>query len=252
LFVPERREEYAALLEAYCRDVIEYVLNKTDLSNPYDKIETLRHERPKISRGNVTAFLVNNLAKESLSTYSFSNHSNKTLIIELRGKVYLGEIGSYTTNIHLKDSGTFEFIKDKYTIWQTSAENPYAVLMVPVEETFHIALREHTHRAIREQIGLNSTKGIEDVTKIVEEWITVEEALAGALVHVLLPTFFKEHAGNLPHAYLEKAMESKRDFEKYRYLEKGIQVVEHMGFQEAIELYTEDPKKFKKLLVLGV
>ena len=248
LFVPEERKEYAALLEDYCRDVIRYVLNRTDLKNPYDNIETLGQERPKISGSNVTAFLVNNLAEESICTYTFSNHKKKAVKIELRCTVFLGEVGSYTTNIHLKDNGTFDFTRNNYTIWQTSAENPYKVLMVPVEETLHILLREHTHRAIREQIKRQSGTDIKDVKRIVEEWVAVEEAIVGALVHVLLPSFLREYSSNLPHAYIQKAMESMEKFEKYRYLERGIEVINGMGFQAALRLYIKDPKKFKQFL----
>jgi hypothetical protein len=248
LFVPEERKEYAELLEGYCKDVIKYVLDKTDLKDPYDRIETLHQERPKISGTNVTAFLVNNLAEESVCTYTFSNHKNKAVKIELRCKVFLGEVGSYTTNIHLKDDGNFEFSKNNYTIWQTSAENPYQVLMVPIEETLHILLRDYTHRAIREQIKRNSVKDIREVKKIVDEWIAVEEALAGALVNVLLPSFVKQYSGPLPRGTIQKAMDSRREYERYRYLDRGIQIIKNMDIKDAIRLYIQNPEKFKTLL----
>jgi hypothetical protein len=120
--------------------------------------------------------------------------------------------------------------------------------MVPIEETLHILLRDHTHRAIREQIKRNSVKDIRDVKKIVDEWIAVEEALAGALVNVLLPSFVKEYSGPLPHGTIQKAMDSRREFERYKYLDRGIQVIRNMDITEAIRLYIQDPEKFKTLL----
>jgi hypothetical protein len=249
LFVPEKRKEYAALMETYCKEVVRYILNKTNLKNPYDRIETLLQERPAISGSNITAFLVNNLAKESLCTYTFFNNKSKSLEIQLRGRVFVGEVGSYTTSIQLNDNGTFEFSRNNYTIWQTSAKDPYEVLIVPVEETLHILLRDHTHRAIGEQIKRNSVKEMSEVQKIVEEWVAVEEALAGALANALLPAFAKEYAGNLHPSHLRRSMHSRREFKKYRYLEKGIKIVKRIGFQKAINLYIKDPMVFRSFLI---
>ena len=38
LFVPENRREFAALYEDYCRDIIHYVLDKTEAENPFQEI----------------------------------------------------------------------------------------------------------------------------------------------------------------------------------------------------------------------
>jgi len=69
-----------------------------------------------------------------------------------------------------------------YTIWQTSARNPYSLLTVPVEETLHVLLRPYTHQAIRAQIatGLASESGV--ARTIVDEWLEVEEAVVGGLM----------------------------------------------------------------------
>ena len=84
------------------------------------------------------------------------------------------------------------FKRKNYTIWQNSAENPYTALMAPVEETFHIALRDYTERAILEKLQTRSTHGIAEVNRIVDEWIAVEEAIAGGLVYGLLPEFLSK------------------------------------------------------------
>ena len=44
VFVPETREEYAALYKKYCIGVIDIILNETRLENPYTQIKTLQYK----------------------------------------------------------------------------------------------------------------------------------------------------------------------------------------------------------------
>jgi hypothetical protein len=249
VFVPEKRKEYATLFETYCSDVIEYTLAETRLSNPYQTLQTLVEGRPKVADEGVTAFLVHNLAKEYVARYAFINRERKKVVIELRGTVFSGKVGSYTTNIFMEESGEFRFIRDDYTIWQNSAKNPYTVLMVPVEETLHIALREHTERAIKAQLELKSVQGLGDVKRIADDWMAVEEAIVGGLVHAMLPQFLEEHIHNLPNSLVEEDIESKMEFKQYRYLRKAIEVVGSMGCKKAVKIYKKDPMEFKNLLI---
>jgi len=249
VFVPEKRKEYAALFETYCSDVIEYTLAETKLSNPYQTLRTLVEKTPDVANEGVTAFLVHNLAKEYVARYTFINREHKKVVIELRGTVFSGKVGSYTTNIFMDENGEFRFIRDDCTIWQNSARNPYTVLMVPVEETLHIALREHTERAIKDQLKLKPVQGLGDVERIADDWMAVEEAIVGGLVYATLPQFLEEHIHNLPNSLIEKDIESKMEFDQYRYLKKGIEVVESMGCKKAVKIYKEDPTKFKELLI---
>jgi hypothetical protein len=250
LFVPETREEYATLFETYCKEAIDYILEKTNLDNPYGKIETLLQEGPEISPRGVKAFLVHNLAREFVATYTFSNHGSKALKIQLNGKILLGEVGSYSSYISLGDNGTPEFVGDNHTIWQNSAKNPYKVLAVPVEETLHIVLRKHTHRAIEAQLVLNSVRKIKEAEKIVEEWIAVEEAIVGGVVHALLPDFLKKCVNGFRVSLIEEDIESKCEFKKYRHLKKGIDVVKNIGYEKTIKIYMDSPVEFRRLLTL--
>ena len=43
-------------------------------------------------------------------------------------------------------------MRNNYTIWQNSAQLTYNALIVPIEETLHIALRPYTEKAIRNEI----------------------------------------------------------------------------------------------------
>jgi len=250
LFVPEQRAEYATLFQNYCNEVIDYTLDKTKVDNPYEKIQTLLLERPDIPDRGMTVFLVHNLAREFNATFSFFNPKKAAPIttIKLSGKVFTGIVGSYTTNIYIRENGTFKFVEDNYTIWQNCTKNPYTVLMVPIEETLHIALREQSHREIEEQIVLNSVTSKGKMEKIVKDWMAVEEAVVGGLVHALLPHFVKNHVNNLPYSLIEEDIKSKCELERYCYLEKGIEVVKTMGYKEVIKMYKNSPMQLKKLL----
>jgi hypothetical protein len=249
LFVPEKRERMARLFEDYCGDVIDYTLEQTKLENPYVEIVTLAEEIPELPEKGVAVFLVHNLAEEVMGTYVFSNPGRKSVKIDLSRKTFLGEVGSYTTNIFLRGKGEPEFTWDRFTIWQTTARNPFSVLCVPVEETLHIAVREHTHRAIQEQFEADAVKDAEELEKIVADWMAVEEALVGGVVHALLPRFLKSYAKNLPESSIEEDIESRSEFEQYQHLQRAIEVVGELGYEKAIRMYADHPGKFKELVI---
>jgi hypothetical protein len=250
LFVPETREEYAALYENYCHDVIDFILAETDLKNPYTNIETLDRTKPEIPHDKgVTVFLVHNLAREYVGTYAFfdENHE-KEVKISLRGRKYIGEIGSYSSMLEFQNDGTVKFTHNRYTIWQNSAELPYNALTVPIEETLHISLRRNTEAAIREQLGTLDKKSQRDVERIVEDWISVEEAMVGGLVEIFFPQVVSRYITGFPQAEIKRSVQDKCSLQRYRYLHKGIQVVRMIGFKSAIEIYRQDPAKFRQMV----
>ena len=251
LFVPENRTEYAVLYKDYCLDVIHAILDKTGFDNPYDSIQTLNRSKPVRHEKNedITAYIVHNLAKEYFGTYIFSNQTDKKVKIELEGKLYSGDVGAYTSTLIMNENGTMEFLKDKYTIWQNSADNPYTALMVPAEETLHITLRGFTESAIEQALEQRHHKNLKVVEKIVEDWLAVEEAIVGGIVYQLLPHILEEHFKDLSASHIEMDILAKRQFEKYRHLTKGITIVEEIGYREAIRMYSKDPAAFRDLLL---
>ena len=252
MFVPESRSEYAALYESYCQDVIEVLLDKTGLDNPYDHIQTLSRSKPAQheKHDGITAYIVHNLVKEYVGTYIFFNQNNGDKIkIELTGKLYSAEVGAYTSTLTVNEEGVVEFLKDKYTIWQNSAENPYTALMVPAEETLHIALREHTERAIQKAIESKGRRSLKSVQTVVEDWIAVEEAVVGGILYLLLPQILEDYLAELPQSWIAEDRDLKVQYERYRYLKRGISVVANIGYQEAIRLYSADPAAFRALLL---
>lgn len=251
LFVPENRSEYAILYKNYCLEVIQAILDKTGFDNPYDSIQTLNRSKPVRHEKNegVTAYIVHNLAKEYVGTYIFSDQTDKKIKIELKGKLYSGDVGAYTSTLIMNEKGTVEFLKDQYTIWQNSSDNPYTALMVPAEETLHITLRGYTESAIKKTVEQSRQRSLKSVEKIVEDWMAVEEAIVGGIVYRLLPHILEEHIKDLPLSDIEMDISVKRQFEKYRHLEKGITLVEEIGYREAIRMYSKDPTAFRDLLL---
>ena len=251
VFVPETRDQYAALYKNYCIDVIDFILNETSLDNPYTQIKTLQHEDPDIPENpGITVFLVHNLAREYCGTYSFFNENPKKKVkISLRGTHFISEIGSYSSMLEIKKDGTIEFVRNNYTIWQNSAQLPYNALIVPIEETLHIALRPHTERAIRNELKSSPAVKTNEVEQIVEQWVAVEEALVGGLVNVFFPKIVSRYFDNFPSVEIERGVESKLRIKKYRHLLEGIRVVENTGYQAAVAIYTRNPNKLKEMLI---
>ena len=52
----------------------------------------------------------------------------------------------------------------------------------------------------------------------------------------------------LLYPYYKKDIEEKNTFRRYRYLNRGIEVVKGMGYQKALRLYMASPGRFKRLL----
>ena len=250
MYVPETRKKYTAIFESYCNDVIHDILRLTEFNNPYITIHTLSASKPEnSSTKGVDAFIVHNLGKEYVATYVFSNKDQKEIAIELSGKIFLGEVGSYSSYISVNKNGFFEFTRDHYTIWQNSAKNPYTALITPVEETLHIVLRQYTERSIQNRIENSAAKTLKEVEAIAEDWICVEEAIVGGLVYALLPSTVEKYIPDLPDSLVESDIKTKIKFKKYRYLRKGIKVVEQLGYKKSIKMYQDDPMAFRNLLM---
>jgi two-component system response regulator GlrR len=143
----------------------------------------------------------------------------------------------------------WEFVRDRHTVWKSVSTNPYTVLMTPLEETLHIALREHTEKAIRKAVaGGAPVASRKDIEKIVEDWLSVEEAIVGGLVYKLAPDVVIKRVPDLPAKCVQADLETKAGFKKYRLLPKAIELVESFGLKKSIGLYARDPAAFRTML----
>ncbi|MCP4340470.1 MAG: hypothetical protein GY799_16670 [Desulfobulbaceae bacterium] len=252
LYIPESRVEVAGLFTDYCRDTIEDLLDRTGLSNPYSSISILGESAAAEPDGTgINAVIVQDLAREYVARYQFSGNSEKRIEIGLSGRNTINEVGSYSSFLKFsEEKGDWKFLRNQQTIWKSVSANPYTVLMTPLEETLHIALRAHTEKAIlaavKAKLAIPSLKEIRDV---VEEWLAVEEAIVGGLVYFLIPDVVIRRIPDLPREWIQADLETKAQFPKYRFLPKAIKMVEDFGLKKSIHSYAQDPVATRSLLI---
>ena len=251
VFVPENRKEYAELYRSYCMDAIEFVLDQIQIPNPYNDLITIDRDRPPIGDGEgIVVFLVHNLARQYRGTYLISaENTEEEVEISLNGTVFVGEVGSYTSILEIKDGGDIEFERQNYTIWQDSANLPYNALVVPIEETLHIALRPYTEKAIDRHLHALAKKNLTNLQELVNQWTAIEEAVVGGLVNLYFPRLARRHFRNINFAGADQALETRSNSARYRFLKNGIDLVERVGETEAVEMYRNDTDRFRELLL---
>lgn len=253
MVVPENHPAYAALFERYCRNVVDYVLQATDLPNPYLAISTLSDQpsEPTFSgEDGITAYLVHNIADVYTEEYAFFDASNtgRNIRIKLDNRVYLGEIGSYSSYLVIGADSQYSFERNPYTLWRNSAANPLNVLIAPIEETLHISLREATENAIKTRLGAHPPSSKGEIEAVIDEWLAIEEAVVGGLVNALLPGILDRYLDGETAMDIQEALRERHAFDKYRYLDRGIEVVGELGLAATIRIYRERPRRFKSLL----
>lgn len=251
VYAPELRESVAALFADYCREAVADLLARTGLANPYSSISMLVEEMPDLAGDEgINAYIVHNLAQDYMVRYAFSGDSKKRIELDLAGRIALNEVGSYSSYLHYSEEArSWEFVHNKHTVWKSASDNPYTVLMTPLEETLHIALRQHTEKAIRQAVISRPRKpSLAEIRKIVDDWLTVEEGIVGGLVYKLVPEMVIKRVPDLPMAWVWADLETKSRYDKYRLLPNAIEMVERIGLKESIRRYSQDPVVFRKLL----
>jgi hypothetical protein len=252
--VPEHRNEYAQLFEQYCRDAVDYLLARIKQPNPFSAIATLKGPLPEIqpsSDNRITAYLVHNIADEYTEEYLFFDETNDDtkIKIKLSNREFTGTIGSYTSKIKIGADNQFEFIHESFTLWQNSAQNPYNVLMVPIEETLHIILRSSTERAMHEELTLLKPEKLHEVNGVIDRWMAIEEAIVGGLVWNIMPGLLAHVTQGISDFPMDQTLAERHQHDQYRFLERGIDLVAQLGVDEAINLYQSSAVEFMSRLM---
>jgi hypothetical protein len=253
MVVPIAHPDYAALFERYCYAVIDYVLQETRLPNPYQAITTLDGSPADPIRSGdegITAYLVHNIADVYSEEYEFfaAIDSDRSIRITLDNRTYRGEIGSYSSFLVVDEDRQYRFEHNPYTLWRNSADDPLNVLIAPVEETLHIALRDATEGAIKSRLTDQPPSTRADMEAVVEEWLAIEEAAVGGLVSALLPEILDRILEDNSTGDVMRTLAERHAFDKYRYLDQGIAVVNSIGIQSTIAVYLEQTHHFKAML----
>jgi hypothetical protein len=254
LVVPEGRDEYAHLVEHYCREAVSYLMSRLKMPNPYNAIATLKGPLPdpylNQDKG-ITAYLVHNIADEYVEEYLFFDQQDDgtQLKIKLSNREFDGKIGSYTSKIRIGSDNQFEFIHEPYTLWQNSAQNPLNVFIVPIEETLHIVLRPATEKAMHSELTDLKPEKLHEVNAVIDHWMAIEEAVVGGLVWQIMPEIldlFMHGATDYP---LAETMAERDVHAQYRFLDQGIDLVNRLGIDETILQYQSSAIKFKAKLL---
>lgn len=255
LVVPEKRDEYARLFEQYCKTSVAYLLNRIDMPNPYSRIATLKGTLTSIpppldGSNGVTVYLVHNLADEYIEEYLFfSQDDDQTKIkIKLSNREFDGKVGSYTSHLKIGENNHFEFLRESYTLWQNSAENPLNVLIVPIEETLHILMRPFTEAAIQSDLAQSKPSRVIEVQHVVDDWMAVEEGIVGGVVSQIMPDLLTRFINQESADRLTGALAERHAHAQYRLLDQAIRVVSDMGIDEALAVYRKAPEDFRHML----
>jgi len=252
--VPEPRLEYAKLFESYCRDAVAYLLRRINQPNPYNAIATLKGPIPnpqQAGQDGITAYLVHNIADEYIEEYLFFDQDDDAsqVKIKLSNREFDGKIGSYTSKLKIGAENQFEFIREKFTLWQNSAQNPYNVLIVPIEETLHIILRAATEQAMHAELTNLNPEKLHEVKGVIDHWMAVEEAVVGGLVWQIMPELLDHVVSGESEFPLDQTMAERDAHSQYRFLDKGIDLVTRLGVDETIHLYQSSAKDFQIKLI---
>jgi hypothetical protein len=84
--------------------------------------------------------------------------------------------------------------------------------------------------------------------RLAEEWMAVEESVVGGLVNRLLESYCSLHHMAIPTSKPGDSGGPLSPLHQYRYRNRGIQLVENLGLQEALAMYMESPSTFRDQL----
>jgi hypothetical protein len=248
LFVPELRHQYLQAYERYCRSVLDFLFAQLQVANFYTSIVAPLEAYPPIPERGVTAFLVHQLGKEYQAKCRFSSEDGKSVRYLLKGAVMSGNVGAVDVEIESPKEGDYRIARRNYSIWQNHASNVYTLLQVPVEETFHYILGRYTDKKVKADLKQNQVLKVAEVQHTADQWIAVEEAAVGGLVHVLLAEYASQNALSISAVDVQGAWEMKKDLPQYKFREPGIRLVEALGYRQALDIYKADPAEFQKRL----
>ena len=119
---------------------------------------------------------------------------------------------------------------------------------MPIEEILHTLMRPFTEKAMLAELVQSGPTRIDQVRRIVDDWIAVEEAIVGGVVWRVLPEVCARYVSEEEPGSLSNALVEREEHPQYRLLRNAIQVVADMGVNEALAIYRESPLHFKNLI----
>jgi hypothetical protein len=249
MFVPQLQEGHASAYHRYCRDITDFLfaMNRTD--NFYAAITSPKENYPSVSEAGISAFLVHRLAKDYRAVCRFTAEPGRSAAYKVTGAIFSNHLGAVDLEIQSLAPGQFGLTRKPFTIWQNSTKNLHTLMSIPVEETLHYQLGKATDREIAASMKRHPPESLSAAQRLAEEWMAVEESVVGGLVNRVLERYCVLHHMAMPAAVTGEIQPAKPPLIQYRYRDRGIQLVDHLGFQDATALYMESPSDYKDQLL---
>ena len=246
MFVPQLPDDHAIAYHRYCIDIVDYFFDLIQTDNFYDAITIPNASYPLIPGAGKSAFLVHRLAKAYRVICQFTAESGRSVKFKVSGSAFSNHLGAVDLEIEVQAPGRYGLTRKPFTIWQNDTDNLYTLLAIPLEETLHYYLGQSTDRQIAASMVDQPPESLSDVRQMANEWMAVEESVVGGLVNGILGQYCSRYSG-MPVAW-QASEAAVPELHRYRYREKGLHLVERLGYRETIGLYMDSPCAFKERL----
>ena len=211
-----------------------YLFEMNEMDNCYAAITSPNESYPPLSQNGISAFLVHRLAKDYRAVCRFTAESGRSVKYKASGAIFSNHLGAVDLEIQSIAPGQFGLSRRAFTIWQNNTENLYTLMSIPVEETLHYQLGKATDREIAASMKNHPPENLSAAQRLAEEWMAVEESVVGGLVNRLLESYCSLHHMAIPASIPGDSGRPLPPLHQYRYRDRGIQLVENLGFQEAL------------------
>jgi hypothetical protein len=249
MFVAQLEEDHAVAYHRYCQDITDYLFEMNQTDNFYAAITSPNKSYPPLSQTGISAFLVHRLAKDYRAVCRFTAESGRSVKYKASGAIFSNHLGAVDLEIELVAPGQFGISRKAFTIWQNHTENLYTLMSIPVEETLHYHLGRATDREIAASMKHHPPENLFAAQRLAEEWMAVEESVVGGLVDRVLDRYCTQIHMTMPASAPGETRPAVPSLHQYRYRDRGIRLVETLGFKAAMALYMHSPSTFKDRLL---
>jgi hypothetical protein len=89
---------------------------------------------------------------------------------------------------------------------------------------------------------------LDQVQQVVDHWIAVEEAIVGGVVWQIVPEVCDRFVSKEDTGRLTATLAEREEHPQYHLLRQAIQVVTHIGPEQALTVYRNNPSDFQEMI----
>jgi hypothetical protein len=251
MFVPQQQTGPAAAYHRYCLAITDFLFEMGQKENIFAAINSPDAAYPSMPDKGICAFLVHRLAKDYQAVCRFTAESGRSVKYKVGGAIFSNHLGAVDLTVEVLGEGQFGLSRSPFTIWQNNSDGISTLMAIPVEESLHYWLGTATDRQIKEALQTDPPKSLAEAKRLAQEWMAIEESVVGGLVEYVLDRYCAKYHMNLPVSVAEDMRPAISSLHQYRYRKKGVRLVHHLGFQEAMAMYLDSPAGFREQLFLS-